>query len=397
MEGNENDLRWGVLGAGSVAERFVASLAHVAGARLVAASLRSARKAEDFAAAHGLDPAHVYCDERLGQDGSAHEALLADPDVDAIYLALPHGEHHRWALSALRAHKAVLCEKPAMLSAAQMREVTQLAHEERTLFMEAMKSRFEPLYPQLKDLIASGAIGEVRRVEAFLCNDMGDRISSGRDYLSDATCGGALYDSGIYCASWLEDLLPWPLRLTALDTRTDTGVDCYVDAELGAGDATGRLVCATDAVEPGRSVRVIGTKGTLVVDQPHRPQSARLLVADEGPRVVNVPCQVDDFHGEIEHFCGLVREGKTESPVMPLEASVRCAQIIDSIRASFPAAEGRGPQAEPTEDTSSEPDTEKPAPPVADASTPDAAEPDAPEPWRNRVLCPCGMRDPSRP
>ena len=132
---------WGILGAGNIAHRFAASLAHVEGARLVAASCRTLQKAETFL---GEVP-----HESEARAYAGHEALLADPDVDAIYLALPHEFHHDWAIRALRAGKAVLCEKPAMLNAQEMAEVADVARETGCLFMEAMKPRFVPLYAQI--------------------------------------------------------------------------------------------------------------------------------------------------------------------------------------------------------------------------------------------------------
>ncbi|MBQ1840488.1 MAG: Gfo/Idh/MocA family oxidoreductase, partial [Atopobiaceae bacterium] len=134
-------VRWAILGAGNIAHRFAASLAHVENAELVAASCRTREKAEAFLAeVPRAEGARAY---------AGHDALLADPKVDAIYLALPHQFHHEWAIKALRAGKAVLCEKPAMLTAVEMAEVAEVAHETGCLFMEAMKPRFVPLYAQV--------------------------------------------------------------------------------------------------------------------------------------------------------------------------------------------------------------------------------------------------------
>lgn len=362
---SEKNVRWAILGAGKIAERFSRSLAHVPGAELVAASFRSSEKARAFARAHNLDPKRCYADDALGHAGAAHEALLASDDIDAVYLALPHDLHHRWAVEALEAHRAVLCEKPAMLSAEEMEDVARVATEQGTLFMEAMKTRFVPIYPQLKALLEHGAIGEVLRVETSLMNDMGDRIPSRVDYMSDRVCGGVLYDTGIYCASWLEDFLPATPQLTALELREDqtTGVDTYVDAELLFGvTTTARLTCATDAPGP-KAARIVGTRGTLEVDQLHRPERAVSFSPDGKSQTVEVLYEVDDFYGELAHFTELVRSGQKESPVMPLSASIRCAQIIDAIRKPFSAGRERGP--------------EQPA-------------------WKTRVLCANGRRDPSR-
>ncbi|MEE1274686.1 MAG: Gfo/Idh/MocA family oxidoreductase, partial [Olegusella sp.] len=115
MEEEKKAVRWGILGAGNIAHRFAQSLSHVEGAELVALSCRSAEKAAAFAGEFGVERSGVFSDEALGAADAAHTALLADPEVDAVYLSLPHALHHDWAVRALRAGKAVLCEKPAML------------------------------------------------------------------------------------------------------------------------------------------------------------------------------------------------------------------------------------------------------------------------------------------
>ncbi|WP_417802366.1 Gfo/Idh/MocA family protein [Thermophilibacter provencensis] len=252
-------VRWGIVGAGRIAHRFARSLARERRSELVAISCRSAGRAEAFALEHGVPEDGALSDEALGgAAGAAHAALLARPDVDAVYLALPHSMHLEWALAALRAGKAVLCEKPACVDAREARELVRAARETGALLMEAMKTRFSPLYRHVRDLVERGAVGEVRRVEALLENDMGDRIARGGDYLSDARGGGILLDSGIYCASWVEDYLGGPLEVVAAEARWDHGHDCFVDAELARGPLTARLVTAADAAGP-RTARIVGS------------------------------------------------------------------------------------------------------------------------------------------
>lgn len=346
-------IRWGILGAGRIAHRFAASLEAEPQAKLTAISCRSAAKASAFAEKFGVADGDALSDERLGGEaGAAHEALLARPDIDAIYLALPHGLHRIWAIRALRAGKAVLCEKPAALSAEEMREVAAVAREMGTLFMEAMKTRFTPCYARLREFVASGAIGRITRVETALENDMGERLSARTDYMSDPKQGGVLLDTGIYCACWLEDYLAGPFEVTGSRARFDVGVDSFVDAELSFagqggtdthsartaipnGAATARLITACDTNELPRQARLIGTKGTIIVDDLHRPVHAEVRIEGEEPYAIDLPYVVDDFYGQIHHFCELMRAGATESPVMPLAASIRCAEILDAIRASL--------------------------------------------------------------
>lgn len=318
-------IRFGILGAGNIAHRFAASLAKVEGAELVAASRRTAEKAAAFLAEVPCAPgARAYGD---------HEALLADPEVDAIYLALPHDLHHAWALRALDAGKAVLCEKPAMLSEAEADEVTAAARERGLLFMEAMKTRFVPLRPHVMDAV--GALGPVARVHASLCNDALAAYRTRDTYILGGGPGsGVLLDCGIYCASWLDELLPGEIAVERVDTAFYGGSDVYVDAHMAIGGVAAELECACDRARP-RQLVVEGERGVLTVDDLHRPQHAELRIAGEPTRDLDAPYEVDDFYGQIIHFCALMRAGDIESPLMPHAATCRCARILDAIRTTW--------------------------------------------------------------
>ena len=318
-------IRFGILGAGNIAHRFAASLAKVEGAELVAASRRTVEKAAAF-----LAEVPCACGARAYGD---HEALLADPEVDAIYLALPHDLHHAWALRALDAGKAVLCEKPAMLSEAEAAEVTAAARERGLLFMEAMKTRFVPLHPHVMDAV--GALGPVARVHASLCNDALASYRTRDTYILGGGPGsGVLLDCGIYCASWLDELLPGEIAVERVDTAFYGGSDVYVDAHMAIGGVAAELECACDRARP-RQLVVEGERGVLTVDDLHRPQHAELRIAGEQARILDVPYEVDDFYGQITQFCSLMRAGALESPVMSHAATLRCARILDRIRAAW--------------------------------------------------------------
>lgn len=318
-------IRFGILGAGNIAHRFAASLAKVEGAELVAASRRTAGKAAAFLAEVPCTPgARAYGD---------HEALLADPEVDAIYLALPHDLHHAWALRALDAGKVVLCEKPAMLSEAEAAEVTAAARERGLLFMEAMKTRFVPLHPHVVDAV--GALGPVARVHASLFNDALASYRTRDTYILGGGPGsGVLLDCGIYCASWLDELLPGEIVVERVDTAFYEGSDVYVDAHMAIGGVAAELECACDRARP-RQLVVEGERGVLTVDDLHRPQHAELRIAGEPARDLDAPYEVDDFYGQITHFCALMRAGDIESPLMPHAATCRCARILDAIRTTW--------------------------------------------------------------
>lgn len=331
-------VRWGILGAGGIARRFAASVAASEDGVLVAASRRTKERADVFLDQVGAAGARGY---------GSHDELLADSRVDAVYLALPHGMHLEWCLRALSAGKPVLCEKPLALSSEDARRITAAAREAGVPFMEAMKARFTPAAREVMREVSVGVVGRVRSVEASLCNDALQHFrDSNSSYIFDSVQGGTLLDCGIYCASWLEALLPGAIALESVDVATvpargcDDGgatVDAYVGARLKLGGVPALLECAMDRAKP-RRCEIVGERGRIVVEDLHRPQAATVLVAGEEPRRIDAPYVVDDFFGELEHFNRMVRTGTAESPVMPHGASVRCAQILDAVRAGFPRA-----------------------------------------------------------
>lgn len=321
-----SEIRWGILGAGGIAKRFAASLETVEGARLVAVSGRSAERLAAFA------PARIYAD---GSDGSsAHASLLADPEVDAIYLALPHSMHLRWVLEAMRAGKPVLCEKPAVLTEAEARQLAGAVRGSSALFMEAMKCRFVPLHARVRALIDSGELG---RVCELTCSQRVDYGEDNLRYLVDPVGGGALYDLGCYPMSWVEELTQGnePQVSACANWRDVSGgrVDWSGDATLDFEDVRATIHWAGDSAEYDCSVLIRCERGSVLVERAHRPERAVVSRPGTEDEVISAPYDPDDFHGEIAHFCELMRAGATESPVMPLAATIRNARLIDAVRA----------------------------------------------------------------
>ena len=209
------EIRWGILGAGGIAHRFARALGHVEGARLVAISGRRPERLDAFAREFPVDGRRRYAS--VGDDGAAaHLRLVDDPDVDAVYLALPHGMHEAWAVRLLRAGKAVLCEKPAVLSEREARAIAEVARETGSLFMEAMKPRFMPARERVLELIAQGELGRIESVDVAHRVEYGDQ--TGR-YLLDPVQGGTLYDLGCYGISWVDDLLDGTVEVESRRVR----------------------------------------------------------------------------------------------------------------------------------------------------------------------------------
>ena len=227
--------------------------------------------------------------------------------------------------------KHVLCEKPAALSKQEVEEIMAVSKETGCLFMEAMKTRFVPAYKEVKNLVSKGVIGEIKRVETSFCGVIPKEVLES-SYLKNPREGGALLDTGIYCASWLEDFLGPGLVLDKVEADIE-GVESYVKATLSFGDKIGILETAFDREKP-RGATLFATKGTINVDEPHRPQTITLTTNQKTSTFI-LPYDHDDFYSQIEHFVGLIKAGKEESDIMGLSDSLACAWILDVIREGF--------------------------------------------------------------
>ena len=331
LRADSRDVRWGVLGAGHISHRFASSLKEVAGARLVAAAGRTPAHVEEFRRAFSIDAAHGYAS--ADDNGcAAYDALIADPDVDAIYLALPHGMHAHWACRALRAGKAVLCEKPAVLSEEEAHTIASVSRECGAPFMEAMKNRFCPMRARVKDLLASGELGRIVSIESVQKLDYGESPSS---YLLDPLQGGCLYDMGCYAVGWFEDLLAGACEVSSREVRwrdvSGGRVDWADEIHMSVGGIPIHMVCDGKAAYQSR-LTIACERGLLEIERLHRPELAHVKYPDGRMLEINAPFEVDDFYDEIQHATQLIQAGKLESSVMSLAATQRCAHIIDAIR-----------------------------------------------------------------
>ncbi len=317
-------IRWGILGTGWMASTFATDLARVADAELRAVGSRTRESADAFGDRHGAAVRHAD-----------YRALVEDPSVDVVYVALPHPWHHPWALAALRAGKAVLVEKPFTVTASEARELVATARREHRFLMEAMWSRFLPSMVRVREILDRGALGEIRTVQA----SQGMRMAhdpAGRMF-APALGGGALLDLGIYPVSFASFVLGTPRSVTAVATPTDTGVDAQCSVVLRYATGAHALLHATLEVDTPSSAVVAGAEARLELSGPvHDPGSVRLVRGS--PRRAEVLEEfdlADPGHGwnhQAAEVVRCLRAGLLESPAMPLDESVSIMETMDEIR-----------------------------------------------------------------
>ncbi|AOK60667.1 oxidoreductase [Burkholderia ubonensis] len=313
-------VRFGIVGAGSIARRFAQSLAHVPGAALAGVWARRADAAAAFCATHGGTPA------------ASLDALLAS-DVDAIYIATLHDSHAEYALASLAAGKAVLCEKPATLNAAQLETVLRAARDAGLLFMEAMKPPFFPLYRKLRAHLRDDPIGEIRLVRAGCASSS---VPGDHPVYRLEQAGGALLDIGIYETFLAVDWLGAPLDVQTLGRVGATGVDVF--ASLNSRHANGgiaQLFCGLDVMGRGDALLAAAGGHVTIHEKWWNPARATICYADGRVVELDAPFDGGGLNYETAHFCDLLRAGQAESPVMTHDHSRRMIAMTDAARAAL--------------------------------------------------------------
>jgi len=313
-------VRIGCLGAARIAPAAIVRPAReVAGAELVAVAARSATRAREFASKHHIPKVH-----------DSYDALVDDPDIDAVYIPLPNGLHGRWTIRAIRAGKHVLCEKPFTANAAEAEEVAAAAAGTGLVVMEAFHWRYHPLAERMLELIRSGELGGMRHVQTAMCFPL---LSSQDIRWQPQLAGGALMDAGCYAVHMARTLAGTEPEVVAARARLRRpGIDRYVQANLRFPDGTtGRI---TTSMWSGRvldiSARVDCESGTVSAFNPAAPQHFNLLTIRTGSRTQRTRVRGQStYHYQLEAFVDAVENGK---PVLTgLDDAIANMRVIDAI------------------------------------------------------------------
>ena len=317
-----NDLsviRWGIVGAGQIAQRFAQSLAHVPGAHLAHVFSRRPESVDTFVG-------------RFGGAACRHiDALLGAP-IDAVYIATLNDSHMAYALAALAAGKHVLCEKPAAVNRVQLERIVAAAHASKCLFMEAMKPPFYPLYTQLHAHLADDPIGPVALVRAG-CASAGVRPD--HPSFSFEHAGGALLDIGIYEAFLAVDWLGPARDVQTFGRVGTTGVDTFASVHSQHDYGVAQLFCGLDFEGRGDAL-IAGARGSVTIHERWwNPARATIRYGDGRVVELDAPFEGGGLNYETAHFCELVRTGSLESPVMTHEKSLQMIAMMDAARAAL--------------------------------------------------------------
>ncbi|MBI1378289.1 MAG: gfo/Idh/MocA family oxidoreductase [Frankiales bacterium] len=321
---DDRPVRWGILGAGGIATSFCEDLVLLPDHEVVAVGARHAGAHAAFAERFGVAHQHAsYAD------------LVADEDVDVVYVATPHPMHHDAAMLAIEAGKAVLLEKPFTMDAAQARSLVDAARARGTFLMEAMWTRFLPHVAAVRDIVASGRIGEV----VLLTADHGQWFEDDPEFrlFAPELGGGALLDLGIYPVSFASMLLGTPTTVTAVSDPAFTGVDATTSMVLRHDGGAHAVLTTSLRTRSACFATINGRDGRIdVLSTFYRPAPVRVTLRD-GRRdgvveEIDIPVEGNGLRFEAAEVGRCLRAGLAESPVMPLDETVAILETLDEVR-----------------------------------------------------------------
>jgi predicted dehydrogenase len=309
-------LKWAILGPGSIAAAFAEAIIEVNGS-VYAVGSRSLERAMQFASSMGIEKAY-----------GSYEDLLADEDIDIVYIATPHSNHYEYILKCLQHNKHVLCEKAITINADQLAEVMQLAESKSLIVAEAMTVYHMPLYKQLREMIGAGRIGKVKMLQASL-GSMKDYDVTNRFFNKDLA-GGAMLDIGTYAMSFVRYFLSsQPNTIVSLVKQFETGVDEQVGISLKNSEDEMAVISLSLRAKMPKTGLIAGELAYITIDDLQRPSKATIIDLDGNTEVITAGESAKAFVYEVEDMNHWVLNHFTADTV---SLSLDVLKVMDEVR-----------------------------------------------------------------
>ncbi len=317
-------INWGILGTGNIAKTFATALEATEDSEIIAVGSRTDIKAKEFADSFNIKKAY-----------GSYEELAMDPEIDVIYIAVPHTEHQSMANLCIRNKKAVLCEKPFSINGKDTEVLIRTAREHRVFLMEAMWTKFLPATQRVKKWIDEGRVGRVLHIKAafgfFAEHDPESRL------YNNALGGGALLDVGIYPITYTTFLLgKSPEKIISCAVIGNTNVDEQNVMVFQYEDGVLADLSSAISAEIGMDALIVGDKGYIRIDKFWMADSASLY--DNNDKCLDKfeePFKANGYEYEAAEVNRCLREGLLESPRNPLEDTLNNMKIMDCIRSQW--------------------------------------------------------------
>lgn len=324
------------MGTGSIAHRFAQGLAASHTGTLLAVGSRTQESADAFGETWHVPHQH-----------GSYEALLRDPEVQAIYISTPHPWHCQWAIAAAEAGKHILCEKPIALNAVETQAMIDAARRNDVFLMEAFMYRCHPQTTKLIELVQTGVIGQVRVIQATFSFDAGDGYHPQGRLLNKALGGGGILDVGCYCVSIARLLAgaalgqPFanPLTVVGAGAVGDTCVDEYAVASLLFPKQIVAQLLTGVRVNAGSEVRLLGSEGSISLSSPFTPGGGAsrgiCVKRDDEAEELIYRCEGDQDLYALEADTVAHSLDQRQAPAMSWEDSLGNMRTLDQWRAAL--------------------------------------------------------------
>ncbi|MBE5976986.1 MAG: Gfo/Idh/MocA family oxidoreductase [Paenibacillaceae bacterium] len=312
-------LKVGIMGTGRIASVLAETMVQMPEVCLYGAASRSLEKAEDFAARFSIKKAY-----------GSYEELAADSEIQLIYIATPHSEHSRNARLCLEHGKHVLCEKSFAANYSQAKEMIDLAQEKNLMITEAMWVRYMPMADTLKEVLASGIIGEPMTLTANLAYLVSDK----HRIVAPELAGGALLDVGVYTLNFASLVFGDEITdITSSVIKTETGVDAQNSITLLYPGGKMAVLNSSIQVLSDRQGIIYGTKGFLVVENINNFESISVYNTDR--KLVGSyerPEQISGYEYQVLASKTAIEQGETQCPQMPHQTTLQVMKVMDELR-----------------------------------------------------------------
>ena len=313
-------IRFGIIGAGRIAQKFATGLGFVEDAQLVAIASRSLENADLFADMFNIE-------KRYG----SYEELAKDADIDVVYISTPNALHKEHTILCLENKKAVICEKPFGASKAEVEEMIQVAKNNGVFLMEAMWTRFFPVVKAVTEWVDQGVIGNVKMIKG----DFGFKSTSGYGDIrfNKALAGGSLMDVGIYPVSFASMIYnAQPTDIKAIAHIGQTGVDEQTAMVLSYEKRQMALLSCAISTETPRNMYIIGEKGNIHIPNVWYAQTAVLKRDGHEDQEINLPMEGNGYNYEVQEVVTCMQNGQLESETMPLWETLEIIDTLDKIK-----------------------------------------------------------------
>lgn len=312
----------GILGAGNIAATMAKTLNRMQEARFYAIASRTQARADDFARQYGAVRAY-----------GSYEAMLADPNVDLVYIATPHALHYQQGLQCIAHGKPVLCEKAFTANAPQAKALVRSAAEHRVFITEAIWTRYMPSRALIAEVVASGELGEIVSVSA----NLGYPVGSRERLCSPALAGGALLDMGVYPLNFICMTLGSDIAdIRSACIKNEYGVDAQEAVILTYRDNRQATFHASMLTATDQLGVIYGTEGYLEAEAINNIQRITVYDPKRRPvRTIPVPPQLTGYEYEILACRDALQEGRLSCPEMPHEETIRMMELMDTLRGQW--------------------------------------------------------------